>query len=54
VIDSAIIMVENGHKYPIERKSASPPATRLDRARKDATAAKEVGPQLFFPPLISR
>ncbi|MBL8762170.1 MAG: efflux RND transporter permease subunit [Phycisphaerae bacterium] len=53
VVDSAVIMVENGHKHldrEEERLAAGlPPTPRLDIM---TAAAKEVGPQLFFSLLI--
>ncbi|MCC6230337.1 MAG: efflux RND transporter permease subunit [Phycisphaerales bacterium] len=53
VVDSAVIMVENGHKHldrEEERLAAGlPPTPRIDIM---TAAAKEVGPQLFFSLLI--
>lgn len=53
VVDSAVIMVENGHKHldrEEERLAAGhPPTPRLEIM---TAAAKEVGPQLFFSLLI--
>jgi Cu(I)/Ag(I) efflux system membrane protein CusA/SilA len=53
VVDSAVIMVENGHKHldrEEERIAAGhPPTPRIDIM---TAAAKEVGPQLFFSLLI--
>ncbi|MDZ4772376.1 MAG: efflux RND transporter permease subunit [Planctomycetota bacterium] len=49
VVDSAIIMVENGHKH-VDREEERVHAGGVPRPRVDviADAAKEVGPQLFF------
>jgi Cu(I)/Ag(I) efflux system membrane protein CusA/SilA len=53
VVDSAVIMVENGHKHldrEEERVAAGhPPTPRIEIM---TAAAKEVGPQLFFSLLI--
>lgn len=53
VVDSAVIMVENGHKHldrEGERLAAGhPPTPRIEIM---TAAAKEVGPQLFFSLLI--
>ncbi|MBS0189027.1 MAG: efflux RND transporter permease subunit [Planctomycetes bacterium] len=53
VVDSAVIMVENGHKHldrEEERLAAGhPPTPRIETM---TAAAKEVGPQLFFSLLI--
>ena len=53
VVDSAIILVENGHKH-LDREEERVAAGHAPRARADviADAAKEVGPQLFFSLLI--
>ena len=53
VVDSAVIMVENGHKH-LDREedrvhAGHPPTPRADIMM---AAAKEVGPQLFFSLLI--
>ncbi|MBY0308831.1 MAG: efflux RND transporter permease subunit, partial [Phycisphaerales bacterium] len=53
VVDSAVIMVENGHKH-LDREeervhAGHPPTPRIEIM---AAAAKEVGPQLFFSLLI--
>ncbi len=53
VVDSAIVMVENGHKH-LDReeerlRAGHPPTPRLEIMME---AAKEVGPQLFFSLLI--
>ena len=53
VVDSAVIMVENGHKH-LDREedrvhAGQPPTPRADIMM---AAAKEVGPQLFFSLLI--
>ncbi|MCC6970621.1 MAG: efflux RND transporter permease subunit [Phycisphaerales bacterium] len=53
VVDSSIVMVENGHKHldrEDERLSAGLPHT--PRIELISAAAKEVGPQLFFSLLI--
>lgn len=53
VVDSAVIMVENGHKHldrEEDRVHAGQPPT--PRAEIMLAAAKEVGPQLFFSLLI--
>ncbi len=53
VVDSAVVMVENGHKHldrEEERRHAGLPTVGRTRAILDA--AREVGPQLFFSLLI--
>ncbi len=53
VVDSAVIMVENGHKhldFEEDRVKAGQPPT--PRAEIMLAAAREVGPQLFFSLLI--
>ena len=53
VVDSAIIMVENGHKHlDREEERVRAGAPPRPRARIIAEAAAEVGPQLFFSLLI--
>ncbi len=53
VVDSAIIMVENGHKH-LDREEERVKAGGAPRPREEIMleAAKEVGPQLFFSLLI--
>ncbi len=53
VVDSAIVMVENGHKH-LDREDERVHRGEPPRPRSEiiAEAAKEVGPQLFFSLLI--
>src|SRR6185436_14446096 len=53
VVDSAIILVENGHKH-LDREEERVARGETPRSRTDviAEAAREVGPQLFFSLLI--
>lgn len=53
VVDSAIVMVENGHKH-LDREEARLAAGQpgIGRAQALLDAAKEVGPQLFFSLLV--
>jgi copper/silver efflux system protein len=53
VVDSAIILVENGHKH-LDREEERVLRGHAPRARAEviAEAAREVGPQLFFSLLI--
>jgi copper/silver efflux system protein len=53
VVDSAVIMVENGHKHlDREEDRVHAGGAPLPRLQIIAEAAKEVGPQLFFSLLI--
>jgi Cu(I)/Ag(I) efflux system membrane protein CusA/SilA len=53
VVDSAVVMVENGHKH-LDREEERVRAGRAPRPRSEiiTEAAQEVGPQLFFSLLI--
>ena len=52
LVDAAIVMVENGYKHLSERVSAGSPVEESERRRILITAAKQVGPALFFSLII--
>ena len=51
MVDAAIVMIENAHKY-IEREEAKPTQDRRPRLEVVIEAGREVGPALFFSLLI--
>jgi Cu(I)/Ag(I) efflux system membrane protein CusA/SilA len=51
MVDASIVMIENAHKH-IEHEEATPKDERRDRTEVVITAAREVGPSLFFSLLI--
>ena len=52
LVDAAIVMVENGYKHLSERTAAGTPVGEPERRRILITAAKQVGPALFFSLII--
>ncbi len=51
MVDGAIVMIENLHKY-LEAEEQKPPAERSERWALISRSAQEVGPALFFSLLI--
>ncbi len=53
LVDAAIVMVENGYRHLSERqRNGAEPLSNLERTRILRSAAKQVGPPLFFSLLI--